>query len=63
MCLGFEFKRSTTPGLTKSLRSAFDDLRLKEATIIHAGSRSYRLARRVKAVALVDVLEEIKPLR
>ena len=49
--IGFEIKRTTTPKVTRSMRSALDDLDLSEAIVVHAGRDSYRLAARVRAVA------------
>jgi hypothetical protein len=47
----FEFKRTVAPELTKSMRVALADLRLRRLDVIHAGERTYPLARRVRAVA------------
>ncbi len=49
--IGVEIKRTTTPKVTRSMRSALDDLDLSEAILVHAGGESYRLAARVRAVA------------
>lgn len=49
--IGIEIKRTTTPKVTRSMRSALDDLDLSEAIVVHAGRDSYRLAARVRAVA------------
>jgi predicted AAA+ superfamily ATPase len=34
---GFEFKRTTTPKMTRSMHSAMEDLRLTRLDVIHAG--------------------------
>jgi len=60
--LGFEFKRTVAPALTKSMRVALADLRLQRLDVIHAGERTYPLAPRVRAVALGRVLQDIAPL-
>ena len=60
--LGFEFKRTTTPAVTRSMRVAFDDLGLKEISVVHAGTRSFDLGRGIKAVALGRILQDLKPL-
>jgi hypothetical protein len=60
--LGFEFKRTSSPTLTKSMRSAFEDLGLKQLLVIHAGTQSFALAPGVRAVALGDLAKELKPL-
>ncbi len=46
-----EIKRTSSPKVTRSVRSALDDLDLSEAIVVHAGRDSYRLAARVRAVA------------
>lgn len=60
---GFEFKRSSSPTLTKSMRIALDTLGLRKLIVIHAGLRSFPLADVVQAVALANILEHVKPLR
>lgn len=57
--LGFEFKRTVAPELTKSMRIALADLRLQRLDAIHAGERTYPLAPRVRAVALARALQDI----
>lgn len=61
--LGFEFKRTTAPTITKSMRIAMTDLKLSELLVVHAGSRSYRMDRRIRAISFERVLEEVNPLR
>jgi predicted AAA+ superfamily ATPase len=61
--LGFEFKRTTAPRLTPSMRTALQDLRLSRVDVIHAGSETFPLAPRVRAVAAERILEDISPLR
>ena len=56
---GFEIKRTATPRVTRSLRSAIDTLKLDRAWIIHAGSESFPLAEDVEAVAASRVLEDL----
>ncbi len=48
---GFEFKRTTAPTVTPSMRSALVDLKLDQLDVIHAGDESFPLAPRVRAVA------------
>lgn len=60
---GFEFKRTASPHLSRSMRSAVEDLRLTRLDVIHAGRESFPLARRVRAVAGSRILDELKPLR
>jgi predicted AAA+ superfamily ATPase len=50
--LGFEFKHTVAPEMTKSMRIAMDDLGLSRLDVIHIGKETYPLAARVRAVAL-----------
>ena len=61
--LGFEFKRTTAPTVTKSMRIAQADLRLDQLGVVHAGMYSYELAPGIKAIAFNRMLEDLKPLR
>jgi predicted AAA+ superfamily ATPase len=53
--LGVEVKRTATPSLTRSTRSAIDTLELDQAIVVHAGAQSFRLAGGVHAVAAADL--------
>jgi predicted AAA+ superfamily ATPase len=61
--LGLEFKRSTTPSVTRSMHTAIQDLRLRRLWVVHAGERVFDLGRRIRAVPLPRILEELEPLR
>ena len=61
--LGFEFKRTTAPQVTPSMRSALRDLGLTRLDVVHAGRETFPLAPRVRAVAAGGVLDELGPLR
>jgi predicted AAA+ superfamily ATPase len=61
--LGFEFKRTTAPAVTRSMRVALEDLRLADLVVVHAGTRSYVLGPRIRAVALGHLLHEVEPLQ
>jgi predicted AAA+ superfamily ATPase len=61
--LGFEFKRTTVPAITRSMQMALDDLRLAQIGVLHAGSHSYDLGRHIRAIALGRILEDVNPLR
>ena len=56
--LGFEFKRSDAPQLTKSMRIALDDLALDKLFVVYPGDQHYRLHERVEAIPLVAVGKE-----
>ncbi len=60
--LGFEFKRTTAPAVTPSMRTALEDLRLARLDVIHAGDHTFSLAPRIRAVALSRLLEDLQPL-
>lgn len=59
--LGFEFKRSAAPQMSRSLSIAAEDLKLTQAYIVHAGDTSYPLTPNVTALSLLDVLK-LEPL-
>ena len=60
--LGFEVKRTDAPKLTPSMRSALADLRLERIDIIHAGTDTFQLSNRVRALGLPRLLLDIEPL-
>lgn len=60
--LGFEFKRSSAPAVTKSMHVALQDLRLQRLWIVHAGERSFDLGPRLRALPLSRVPAELDPL-
>jgi predicted AAA+ superfamily ATPase len=59
---GFEFKLTSNPRVTPSMRSALEDLGLEELVVIHAGAESYPLTSRIRAVALARLREDVLPL-
>ena len=50
--LGFEFKYSQTPTITKSMHAALADLNLSRLVVVHPGLRKFALADKVEAVPL-----------
>ncbi len=52
--LGFEFKRSDTPKVSRSMRIALDDLKLENLDIVYPGPESFEIDKRIRAVALPD---------
>lgn len=60
--LGYEFKRTSAPKLTRSMRIALDDLRLDSLDVVYPGTREFPLADRVRAVPLVDVPRLVESL-
>ena len=61
--LGFEFKRTSTPALTRSMLTALDDLQLAHLHVVHAGERSFPLHERVRAASVRDLRTELQSLR
>lgn len=60
--LGFDIKRTESPSITPSMRSAMEDLRLERLDVIHAGQRTFPLAERIRAVAASRILEDVEEL-
>jgi predicted AAA+ superfamily ATPase len=52
--IGFEFKRTAAPKITKSMRIAGDDLALDHIFVVYPGEQSFPLAKDITALALVD---------
>jgi predicted AAA+ superfamily ATPase len=61
--LGFEFKHSSQPRLTKSMRIAMDDLRLSSLDIIYPGEKIFPLASKIRAVGISILPDSVRPLR
>jgi len=59
---GFEIKLTSSPRVTQSMRSALDDLGLEDLVVLHAGTESYPLAPRIRAVALRRLQDDVEPL-
>jgi predicted AAA+ superfamily ATPase len=57
---GFEFKLSDAPRTTASMRVAMDDLKLDGLDVVHAGSRSYPMARGIRAVSIERIFKDLK---
>lgn len=55
--LGFEFKFSKTPKLTRSMQGILDDLKLKKIIVIYPGELTFRLSREVTCIGLQQFLE------
>ena len=54
--LGFEFKYTDSPKLTKSMTIAMQDLHLDELTLIYPGKKSFILAKNIRAEGLQNYL-------
>lgn len=60
--IGVEIKRTVSPKMTPSIRSALSDLRLKRLYVIHAGEETFQLHRQVDAIPLSRLLSDVRPL-
>jgi hypothetical protein len=61
--MGFEFKRTMAPQVTKSMHIALDDLRLSSLDVVHAGDQTFPLRKGIRALSLKRLLADLKPLR
>jgi hypothetical protein len=61
--LGFEFKRTVAPTVSRSMHIALEDLELENIDVIHAGDETFPLADSIRAVPLSKVLEDVTPLK
>ncbi len=55
--VGVEFKYTSSPSITKSMRVVLDDLKLAHLYVVHPGSGSFPLADRITAAGLADMRE------
>ncbi len=60
---GFEFKRTTSPRVTPSMRSALSDLKLNRLEVIHAGENTFPRAEKIRAVSWQRLLDDVQPLK
>lgn len=56
---GFEVKRTSAPRVTRSMHTALEDLLLDRLDVVHAGSGTFPLGRRIRAVAAGRVLDDL----
>ena len=56
---GFEIKRTSSPTVTRSMRSAMTDLELRSLDLVHAGEDSFPLARNIRAIAAGRLLQDL----
>jgi predicted AAA+ superfamily ATPase len=52
---GVEFKRSSAPALTPSMRIALDDLKLDRLMVVYPGERRFALAEGIEAIPLAEI--------
>lgn len=60
---GFEIKRTESPRLTASMRSAVATLNLDRLDVIHAGQGRFQLAPKVRAMCVQEAIEELAEVR
>jgi predicted AAA+ superfamily ATPase len=53
--LGFEMKCTDAPAVTKSMHVALAELGLKRLYVVYPGTRSFRLASKIEALAITDL--------
>lgn len=61
--IGFEFKHTVAPAVTKSMRIAMADLGLERLDVIHIGKDTYPLGRGIRAVAFDRLQQDVPRLR
>lgn len=60
--LGFEFKASSAPSVTKSMHVAFADLKLSSLDVIYPGDETYPLGPGIRAVGFRRLARDLRPL-
>lgn len=60
--LGFEVKYGAAPTPSRSMHVAMGDLGLDRLDVLHAGTETYPLGNRMRAVAMGDLLRAVEPL-
>ena len=55
--LGFEVKLTTSPLVTRSMKSALTTLKLTNLTVVHSGDRTYSLSEKIRAIAFKDIFD------
>jgi hypothetical protein len=59
---GFEFKRTSAPKVTRSMRTALADLGLTSLSVVYPGAQTFPLTDRIRALALRRIEEDLEPL-
>ena len=59
---GFEIKRTTSPRITPSMRSALNNLKLRHLDVVHAGESTFPLGEKIRAVAFERIMEDLRAL-
>ncbi|HLY76144.1 MAG TPA: ATP-binding protein [Planctomycetota bacterium] len=61
--LGFEFKTSESPSMTKSMHVALSDLKLDRLFVVYPGSKPFNLAPKVEALPITALTEVLNAKR
>lgn len=56
---GFEIKRTSAPTITRSMQTAFSELRLSSLDVIHAGNSTFPMREGIRAVASSTMITDI----
>jgi len=60
--IGFEIKGTSSPQVTPSMKHAIAYLKLNRLDVIHAGDETFPMEEKIRAIALRNILEDLKPL-
>lgn len=60
--LGFEFKCSDAPGMTKSMHMAIQDLKLHRLWVIYPGKTAYSIHKKVQCIGLGDLNKSLQKI-
>ncbi|GAB5412041.1 MAG: ATP-binding protein [Chlamydiales bacterium] len=60
--IGFEFKYTDRPKITKSMQIALEDLQLEKIYLVFPGKKSFPLSEKIQAVSFEDFIYNIAPL-
>ena len=58
--IGFEVKLTDSPEVTRSMRSALDNLKLKRLDVVHAGRETFALTDKIRALALRRIWTDLE---
>lgn len=61
--IGIEFKKTSSPRVTPSMKSAMENLKLQKIYVVHAGEDSFPVTLNIDAVALKKLLTDMDSLR
>ena len=59
--LGLEVKRTSAPKITPSMRVALEDLHIDRLDVLYAGTETYPLTDRIRAVPVHRIWHDVDP--